>query len=131
MPIGQGAGRTEIQALMPGKGRAQRRRLGAVGSRCAARGRAFRLAAFGRLGRAHAFDHGLYTARWASPMRMEAAARRVAARYPLLKLKLAGEGDGHEVAAKFAGARRTARLISRCERGLDRPRCRRRSHAPR
>jgi L-alanine-DL-glutamate epimerase-like enolase superfamily enzyme len=50
-----------------------------------------------------------YTISLAEPAAMEAAARRVSD-YPLLKLKLAGEGDGERVAAVRRGAP-DARLI--------------------
>jgi L-alanine-DL-glutamate epimerase-like enolase superfamily enzyme len=51
-----------------------------------------------------------FTISLADPARMEADARAAAARYPLLKLKLAGEGDGDRVAAVRRGAPE-ARLI--------------------
>ncbi|WP_157216476.1 N-acetyl-D-Glu racemase DgcA [Flavisphingomonas formosensis] len=51
-----------------------------------------------------------YTISLGEPVEMEAAARRASGRYPLLKLKLAGEGDDARVAAVRRGAP-TARLI--------------------
>lgn len=51
-----------------------------------------------------------YTISLGEPARMEADARAVAGRYPLLKLKLAGEGDADRVAAVRQGAP-AARLI--------------------
>jgi L-alanine-DL-glutamate epimerase-like enolase superfamily enzyme len=51
-----------------------------------------------------------FTISLADPARMEADARAAAARYPLLKLKLAGEGDHDRVAAVRGGAPQ-ARLI--------------------
>lgn len=51
-----------------------------------------------------------YTISLAAPLEMEAAARTAAPRHPLLKLKLAGEGDLQRVAAVRRGAP-DARLI--------------------
>lgn len=51
-----------------------------------------------------------FTISLGDPDRMEADARAAAGRYPLLKLKLAGEGDGERVAAVRRGAP-GARLI--------------------
>lgn len=51
-----------------------------------------------------------FTISLGDPARMEADARATAGRYPLLKLKLAGEGDGERVAAVRRGAP-DARLI--------------------
>jgi L-alanine-DL-glutamate epimerase-like enolase superfamily enzyme len=51
-----------------------------------------------------------FTISLANPREMEAAARAAAARHPLLKLKLAGEGDHDRVAAVRRGAPQ-ARLI--------------------
>jgi L-alanine-DL-glutamate epimerase-like enolase superfamily enzyme len=51
-----------------------------------------------------------FTISLGEPARMEADARAVAGRYPLLKLKLAGEGDGERVAAVRRGAP-DARLV--------------------
>src|SRR3546814_13644877 len=51
-----------------------------------------------------------YTLSLSDPAAMEAAARKVADRYPLLKLKLGGDGDLDRVAAVRRGAPR-ARLI--------------------
>jgi len=105
--VGDGAGREDIHALMP-RGAARNAVDAALWDLDARRTGtpAWRLAGLPE-------PRPLTTAFTISlgdPADMEAAARRAAARYPLLKLKLAGEGDLARVAAVRRGAP-AARLI--------------------
>ena len=106
-PIGDGAGRDDLLRLMP-RGAARNALDAALWDlQAKEQGRSVwqlaGLAPPGPLTTAFTISLG-------DPARMEADARAAAGRYPLLKLKLAGEGDLDRVAAVRRGAPR-ARLI--------------------
>ncbi len=106
-PVGSGAGRHDLLALMP-RGAARNALDAALWDlEAKERGRpAWQLAGLAP----PAPLTTAFTISLGAPARMEADARAAAARYPLLKLKLAGEGDRARVAAVRRGAP-VARLI--------------------
>ncbi|WP_419825807.1 N-acetyl-D-Glu racemase DgcA [Sphingomonas sp.] len=100
--IADGAGRAEIRSTMP-RGAARNALDAALWDLDAKAGRPVGLPDPAPLVTAYTLSLG-------RPDEMEAAARAAGPRYPLLKLKLAGEGDAERVAAVRRGAP-SARLI--------------------